>query len=66
MVQAFERASGQTIKYQIKPRRAGDIATCYADTSKSAKQLGWRSEFDLDRMMKDGWRWQSNNPNGYE
>ena len=66
MVHAFERASGQTIKYQIKPRRAGDIATCYADTSKSSTQLGWRAEHDLDQMMQDGWRWQSNNPNGYE
>ena len=66
MVQAFERASGHTIKYQIKPRRSGDIATCYADTSKSADKLSWQAEFDLDRMMQDGWRWQSNNPSGYE
>jgi UDP-glucose 4-epimerase len=66
MVQAFERASGHTIKYQIKPRRPGDIATCYADTTKSAEKLSWQAEFDLERMMQDGWRWQSNNPNGYE
>jgi len=65
MVKAFERASGQTIKYKIVPRRAGDIASCYADTRKSAEKLGWQAEYDLDRMMQDLWRWQSNNPNGY-
>jgi len=65
MVKAFERASGQTINYKIMPRRAGDIASCYADTRKSAECLGWKAEHDLDRMMQDLWRWQSNNPNGY-
>ncbi len=65
MVKAFERASGQTINYKIMPRRAGDIASCYADTRKSAEYLGWKAEYDLDRMMQDLWRWQSNNPNGY-
>lgn len=66
MVKAFERASGKTIKYQIKPRRTGDVATCYADTGKSAELLDWQAEFGLDQMMEDGWRWQSNNPNGYD
>lgn len=66
MVKAFERASGQVIKYQIKPRRTGDIATCYADTSKSAELLQWQAKFDLDRIMQDQWRWQKNNPNGYD
>ncbi len=65
MVKAFERASGQTINYKIMPRRAGDIASCYADTLKSAECLGWKAEYDLDRMMQDLWRWQSKNPNGY-
>lgn len=65
MVKAFERASGQTINYKIMPRRAGDIASCYADTGKSADHLGWKAEYDLDRMMQDLWRWQSKNPNGY-
>ncbi len=66
MVQAFERASGQVINYQVRARRPGDIATCYADTRKSAEQLAWRAEFDLDAMMRDLWRWQSNNPSGYK
>lgn len=66
MVQAFERASGQIIRYEIKPRREGDIATCYADTSKCAEHLGWRAQYDLDVMMSDLWRWQSSNPNGYK
>ena len=65
MVQAFEHASGQTIKYQVVPRRAGDIASCYADTQKSAQALGWVAEHNLDDMMRDVWRWQSQNPNGY-
>ena len=65
MVKAFERASGQAIKYKIKPRREGDIASCYASTGKSAEKLGWVAEYGLDRMMQDLWRWQSQNPNGY-
>ncbi len=65
MVKAFEAASGQTIKYKIAPRRIGDIASCYADTSKSARELGWTAEHDLNGMMQDLWHWQSNNPNGY-
>ena len=65
MVKAFERASGQAIKYKIKPRRAGDIASCYASTDKSAEKLGWTAKYGLDRMMQDLWRWQSQNPNGY-
>jgi len=65
MVKAFERASGQSIKYKIMPRRVGDIASCYADTSKSAQSLGWVAEHGLDEMMQDLWRWQSQNPNGY-
>ncbi len=65
MVSAFERASGQTIKYEVVPRRAGDIASCYADTQKSAELLDWVAEHDIDAMMRDLWRWQSNNPNGY-
>ena len=65
MVAAFERASNKTIPYAIKPRRAGDIATCYADPSYSKKQLDWQAKYDLDKMMQDHWRWQLNNPNGY-
>ena len=66
MVQAFERASGQTIRYEIVPRRDGDIASCYADTQKSCERLAWAAEHDLDDMMRDLWRWQSQNPNGYK
>ncbi|MDX9706035.1 MAG: UDP-glucose 4-epimerase GalE [Azospira sp.] len=65
MVAAFARASGRTVPYRIAPRRSGDIATCYADPAYAADVLGWRAEFDLDRMCADAWRWQSMNPAGY-
>jgi UDP-glucose 4-epimerase len=65
IVKAFERASGQNIEYKIMPRRLGDIASCYADTDKSARTLGWQAEHDLDDMMRDHWHWQRKNPNGY-
>ncbi len=66
IVHAFEQASGQKIPYAIKPRRAGDIATCYADPYRAKNELGWRAQHSLEDMMKDAWRWQSQNPNGYE
>ena len=66
MVKAFEEASGQKIPYVIKPRRSGDIATCYADCSKAKKELGWEAQYGLKEMCEDSWRWQKNNPNGYE
>lgn len=66
MVKAFSRACGKEIPYEIKPRREGDIAMCYADPSKAAKVLGWKAERGLDEMCEDTWRWQSQNPNGYE
>ncbi len=66
VVKAFEQASGKKVPYQISPRRAGDIAECYADPSLAAEALGWRAEFDLSRMVEDTWRWQSQNPQGYE
>ena len=65
MVKAFSKALGRDLPYEIKPRRAGDIATCYADPAKAAKVLGWTAEHSLDEMCEDTWRWQSNNPNGY-
>lgn len=65
IVHAFEKACGREIKYAIKPRRAGDIATCYSDATKAYKELGWKAERDLDEMCEDSWRWQSMNPNGY-
>lgn len=66
MIHAFEQASGITIPYRITPRRAGDIATCYANPAKAARELGWHAQRDLATMMQDAWRWQQNNPNGYE
>ena len=65
MVKAFEDANGVKIPYVIAPRRAGDIATNYADPEKAAKVLGWRAEKTLVDMCRDSWRWQKNNPNGY-
>lgn len=66
VVNAFEKACGKPIKYQIKPRRAGDIATCYSDAAKAKEELGWVAERGIEEMCEDSWRWQSNNPNGYE
>jgi UDP-glucose 4-epimerase len=65
MVRAFEAASGCRIPYQIAPRRSGDIATCYADASKAARELGWKASRGLPEMMLDAWRWQQRNPDGY-
>ncbi len=66
IVKNFEEASGVSIPYEMKPRRAGDIATCYADPSKAFKELGWKAERGIREMCEDSWRWQSKNPNGYE
>ncbi|WP_419148495.1 UDP-glucose 4-epimerase GalE [Pseudoalteromonas 'SMAR'] len=65
MVTAFEKAAGKTVPYEIKPRRDGDIAACYAAPEKAKAELGWQAERGLDAMMADTWRWQSKNPNGY-
>jgi len=65
MVRAFERASAKPIPYRIAPRRAGDIAACYADPALALSLLGWRAERGLDLMCADAWRWQSANPKGY-
>lgn len=65
LVKNFEEASGVKIPYVIKDRRAGDIATCYADPAKAEKELGWRAERGILEMCEDSWRWQKNNPNGY-
>jgi len=64
-VKAFGRASGKKIPYEILPRRAGDIASCYADASLAQKHLKWRAQLGLDDMCRDAWRWQSQNPDGY-
>ena len=65
MVRAFEDASGKPVPYRIAPRRPGDIATCYADPTKAARELGWKAKRGLPEMMRDAWRWQEMNPNGY-
>ena len=65
MVHAFEQASGKSVPYRIGQRRAGDIASCYADPSQALALLGWRAERGLQDMCTDAWRWQKNNPNGY-
>ena len=65
MVKAFSKACGKELPYEIKPRREGDIAMCYADPAKALKVLGWKAERGLDEMCEDSWRWQSQNPDGY-
>jgi UDP-glucose 4-epimerase len=64
-VKAFERASGKRIALEFAPRRAGDVAACYADAALAARELGWQTRFGLDEMCADVWRWQSQNPQGY-
>jgi UDP-glucose 4-epimerase len=66
MVNAFEQASGRAVPLKVGPRRSGDIPVCYAETSLARKVLGWSAKHDLAAMCEDTWRWQSNNPNGYE
>ena len=65
VIKAFEEASGVKINYTIKPRRAGDIATCYASPDKAKAELGWEATRGIDEMCQDTWRWQSQNPQGY-
>ena len=66
MINAFEAASGKTIPFNVSPRRDGDIAACYAAPEKALTELDWKAERGLNEMMQDTWRWQSNNPNGYQ
>jgi len=65
MVKSFEQASSKSVPYQIVARRPGDVAQCYADPSYAQEKLGWQAELDIQRMCQDAWRWQSNNPKGY-
>lgn len=65
VVQAFEKASDRKVAYEFHPRRAGDIARCYADPTHAERVLGWTAEFGIEKMMADTWRWQQKNPNGY-
>lgn len=66
LVNAFIKTTGQPVPYSIAPRRPGDIASCYASSDKAKHLLGWQAEFDIERMCSDTWRWQSQNPNGYD
>lgn len=66
VLKAFEKACGKKISYKIVERREGDIAKCFADASKACEVLGWKAEKGIDEMCEDSWRWQSQNPNGYE
>ena len=66
IIESFQRVSGRPVPYQIKPRRAGDIDEFYADAALAKQLLGWEVKRDLEQMITDTWRWQSNNPNGYE
>ncbi|MCU4674539.1 UDP-glucose 4-epimerase GalE [Catenovulum sp. 2E275] len=66
MVKAFEAASGKAVPYKIAPRRPGDIAQCYADPTFAEQQLGFKAKRDVKEMAEDTWRWQSQNPNGYD
>lgn len=65
VIHAFEAACGHEIPYRIMARRPGDIAECYAEATKARDELGWTAEYDMARMCEDGWRWQSQNPDGY-
>ncbi len=65
IVNAFSRVNNIEIPYDIKPRRPGDVAECYADASKAARELGWTAQYGLEDMCRDSWNWQKNNPQGY-
>ena len=65
VVEAFGKACGHQVPYVIRPRREGDIATCYCDPGKAAKELNWTARFGIEEMCRDSWNWQSKNPNGY-
>ncbi len=66
IIKAFSKACGKDLPYKIEARRPGDIAECYANPEKALKELGWSAKRGLAEMCEDSWRWQSNNPNGYE
>ena len=66
VVKAFEKVNGVKIPYVIKERRPGDIATCYCNPSKAKEELGWEAKYGIEEMCRDSWRWQSQNPKGYE
>lgn len=65
LVKAFEKASGNKVPYKVHPRRPGDCATVYADSTKAQQELGWKAKYDVQNMCEDAWKWQSQNPEGY-
>ena len=65
IVETFERVNGVKVNHVYGPRRAGDLAECYANADKAYKILGWKTEKTLEDMCRDSWNWQKNNPNGY-
>lgn len=65
IVHTFEKVNGVKVPYSIKPRRPGDIATCYSDPSKAERELGWKAQFGIEEMCRDSWNWQKKNPNGF-
>lgn len=66
VVKAYGKACGKEIPYEIKPRRAGDIARCYSDPSKAERELGWKARYGIEEMCRDSYHWQSQNPDGYQ
>lgn len=66
MVNAFVKVNGVDVPHSIKPRRSGDIATCYCNPAKAKTELGWEAKFGIEEMVRDSWRWQSENPEGYK
>lgn len=66
MVKAFSEASGKQIKYELAPRREGDIAECYADASLAKRDLNWTATRDIKAMCRDAWNWQKKNPKGFQ
>ncbi len=65
MVNAFVKVNGVKVPYSIKPRRAGDIATCYSNPAKAEKELGWKAQYGIEEMVRDSWNWQKLNPEGF-
>lgn len=66
LIHAFEAACGKTLPYEVVNRRPGDVASCYADASKAARELSWKAEKTIDQACADAWSWQSGNPDGYK
>jgi UDP-glucose 4-epimerase len=65
VIHSFEKITGKTLKYQFSPRRAGDIAACWANPNKAKAELGWQAKYDIEEMVRDLWHWQTKNPNGF-